>query len=68
MTTGAGVGRLLLAELVDTARAHGFHAIMAKIVGDHEASIALHAAPPGSRSWATSARSGASSAGGSTWC
>lgn len=41
---GQGVGRRLLAELVGTARAHGFHAMMARIVSDHEASIALHAA------------------------
>ena len=39
---GRGVGRLLLDALVDTARAHGFHAVMARIVADHEASIALH--------------------------
>jgi L-amino acid N-acyltransferase YncA len=37
-----GVGRTLLAELVTTARAHGFHALIARIVGGHEASIALH--------------------------
>lgn len=41
---GRGVGRTLLAELVATARAHGFHAMMARIVADHEASIALHSA------------------------
>ncbi len=41
---GRGVGRDLLTALVDTARAHGFHAVMARIVADHEASIALHAA------------------------
>ena len=41
---GKGVGRLLLAELVDRATAHGFHALMAKVVGDHQASINLHAA------------------------
>lgn len=41
---GEGVGRLLLAALVETARAHGFHAMMAKVVGGHEASITLHAA------------------------
>lgn len=40
---GRGVGRLLLEAMVDTARAHGFHAMMARIVADHEASIALHA-------------------------
>ena len=39
---GHGVGRLLLRELVTTATAHGFHACMARIVGGHEASIALH--------------------------
>jgi len=38
-----GVGKLLLGSLVQTARAHGFHAVMARIVASHEASIALHA-------------------------
>lgn len=37
-----GVGHLLLGELLEVARAHGFHAVMARIVGGHEASIALH--------------------------
>ena len=41
---GQGVGRLLLTELVATATAHGFHAVMARIVGGHDASIRLHAA------------------------
>ena len=41
---GAGVGALLLGELVDLAREHGFHAIIARIVGDHAASIRLHTA------------------------
>jgi phosphinothricin acetyltransferase len=41
---GQGVGRLLLEELVDLATQHGFHSMMARIVGGHEASIALHAA------------------------
>jgi len=41
---GKGVGKLLLAELVRLATAHGFHTVMARIVGDHEASIALHRA------------------------
>jgi phosphinothricin acetyltransferase len=41
---GQGVGKALLSELVATATAHGFHACMARIVGGHEASIALHAA------------------------
>jgi phosphinothricin acetyltransferase len=39
---GLGVGRLLLEALVSTARLHGFHAVMARVVGGHEASIALH--------------------------
>lgn len=39
---GRGVGRLLLDELLDLATAHGFHAMIARIVGHHEASIALH--------------------------
>jgi L-amino acid N-acyltransferase len=39
---GAGVGRALLAELVDLAGAHGFHTVMARIVGGHETSIGLH--------------------------
>ena len=41
---GKGVGKLLLGELVTLARSHGFHAIMARIVGGHDASIALHRA------------------------
>jgi phosphinothricin acetyltransferase len=41
---GHGVGRLLLAELVDLARDHGFHSVIARIVGGHDASIALHRA------------------------
>lgn len=38
----AGVGSLLLGELVEVASAHGFHSVIARIVGGHEASIALH--------------------------
>jgi L-amino acid N-acyltransferase len=41
---GRGVGRGLLEELLRLAAAHGFHAVMARIVGGHEASIALHRA------------------------
>ena len=41
---GNGVGRLLLDELVRLATKHGFHAMVARIVGGHEASIALHRA------------------------
>ena len=40
---GEGIGRLLLADLVELARDHGFHAAIARIVGGHDASIALHA-------------------------
>jgi L-amino acid N-acyltransferase len=39
---GAGIGRLLLENLVSTARQHGFHSVIARVVGGHEASIALH--------------------------
>jgi L-amino acid N-acyltransferase len=41
---GTGVGRLLLAELLRLGLDHGFHAVVARIVGGHEASIALHTA------------------------
>ena len=39
---GAGVGKALLSELVRLSEVHGFHAVFARIVGGHEASIALH--------------------------
>ena len=39
---GLGVGDALLARLVADARAHGFHAVFARIVGGHHASISLH--------------------------
>jgi L-amino acid N-acyltransferase YncA len=39
---GQGVGRALMNELVATAREHGFHAMIARIVGGHTASIRLH--------------------------
>jgi L-amino acid N-acyltransferase len=41
---GRGIGRLLLAELLEIATAHGFHAVFARIVGDREASTKLHLA------------------------
>ena len=41
---GQGIGKALLEELVRLATAHGFHAVVARIVGGHEASIALHQA------------------------
>jgi len=37
-----GIGKVLLSALVDGATAHGFHAVMARVVGGHTASIALH--------------------------
>jgi phosphinothricin acetyltransferase len=39
---GLGLGKLLLGDLVGLARTHGFHSIIGRIVGDHDASIALH--------------------------
>ena len=39
---GVGCGRAILSELVRLATVHGFHAMMARIVGGHEASIGLH--------------------------
>ena len=41
---GEGIGKLLLGELVRLATLHGFHAMMGRIVGGHDASIALHRA------------------------
>ncbi len=40
---GTGVGRVLLAELVRLAQTYGYHSMMARIVGGHDASIKLHA-------------------------
>jgi L-amino acid N-acyltransferase len=40
---GAGVGRALLAELVRLAEQYGYHSVVARIVGGHDASIGLHA-------------------------
>ena len=39
-----GIGRALLERLVDLAAEHGFHAMIARIAGENEASVALHAA------------------------
>jgi phosphinothricin acetyltransferase len=41
---GVGIGRMLLDELVRLAQTHGFHSLIARITGDNDASIALHAA------------------------
>ena len=40
---GRGIGELLLRDLVGLATDHGFHSVVARIVGGHDASIALHA-------------------------
>ena len=37
-----GIGQLLLDSLVALAAEHGFHSMIARIVGDNEASVALH--------------------------
>ena len=41
---GKGVGRQLLSALLAAAETSGFHAVFARIVGGHDASIGLHAA------------------------
>ena len=39
---GKGVGKQLMTELIDTARDHGFHSMIARIVSSNAPSIALH--------------------------
>ena len=39
---GQGIGKLLLSEMLDVARRHGFHAVMARIEATREPSLALH--------------------------
>lgn len=39
---GCGVGRGMLTNLIQVASAHGFHRMMARIAGGHDASIGLH--------------------------
>ncbi|MBK5286833.1 MAG: N-acetyltransferase [Acidimicrobiia bacterium] len=39
---GNGVGHQLLAELVQLAQQYGYHSMIARIVGGHDASIRLH--------------------------
>ena len=39
---GKGIGRQLLGHLLDTARSHGFHSVLARIEATTEASLALH--------------------------
>jgi L-amino acid N-acyltransferase YncA len=40
---GRGIGARLLGELVQLAKAHGFHSVIARVVGGNDASIRLHA-------------------------
>jgi phosphinothricin acetyltransferase len=39
---GLGIGKVLLASLLEVATASGFHAVLGRVVGGHEASIGLH--------------------------
>jgi L-amino acid N-acyltransferase len=39
---GRGVGEVLLRGIIRLGTDHGFHSVVARIVGGHEASIALH--------------------------
>jgi phosphinothricin acetyltransferase len=39
---GAGVGSALLGQLLDVAVLHGYHTVLARIVGPQEASVNLH--------------------------
>lgn len=41
---GAGVGTALLGGVVELAATHGFHTVIGRVVGHHDASIALHRA------------------------
>jgi phosphinothricin acetyltransferase len=41
---GRGIGGAILSELLSLGTSHGFHALMARIVDGHEASIRLHRA------------------------
>jgi L-amino acid N-acyltransferase YncA len=41
---GKGVGRALLAELLELAAAHGFHSVIARVAGHNEVSVGLHQA------------------------
>jgi len=41
---GRGIGRRLLTELLRLADDHGYHTVIARITGDNDPSIALHAA------------------------
>ena len=39
---GMGIGNRLMAEILERARSHGFHSVIARIAGDNPGSIAVH--------------------------
>jgi len=39
---GRGIGELLLRDILSLGTDHGFHSVVARIVGGHDTSIALH--------------------------
>lgn len=39
---GKGIGHALLSAALDTARSHGFHSVIGRVITEQEASIALH--------------------------
>ena len=39
---GKGIGNLLMTEILERARSHGFHSVIARIAGDNPGSIAVH--------------------------
>lgn len=39
---GRGIGNLLMTEILDRARSHGFHSVIARIAGDNPGSVAVH--------------------------
>jgi len=41
---GQGVAKMLMGELLETARSHGFHAVIARIADSQESSLSLHEA------------------------
>ena len=41
---GRGIGRMVLEELIRLAELHGFHSVIARVAGNNDGSIALHAA------------------------
>ncbi len=39
---GKGIGNLLMTEILERARSHGFHSVIARIAGDNPGSVAVH--------------------------